>query len=106
MPRYEKLHIAKIFYRIFSAQTGTMVKETGIRFQVRSTLFGNCGHDHRTEEAAKPCLRRLQRKMHARRVLAARKAAVVRKVNNLLPTEVIKRKSLLPVEPIERRSLA
>jgi hypothetical protein len=64
---------------------GTLHVHTGRErryWQVRSNLLGTCGHKHRTEEAASPCLRRMKvkdselrskrsRLAHRRRKLAA-----------------------------------
>jgi hypothetical protein len=65
---------------------GELFAHTGVEqryFQVRSKLLGDCGHKHKTEQAADPCLRRMKaewsalRSKQSKRNWKARRAAGV-----------------------------
>jgi len=66
--RYRPVRTVCFYSQVFKKQpngTETFVRTTPERWQVRSNLVGNCGHEHRSEKAAEPCLERM-RKMDTR----------------------------------------
>lgn len=95
--RQEPVKILSTFYRVFTKQ-GEFIKETGVVYSVRARLLGitpvmtsngpkdlpfvECGHKHKTKEAASPCFRRLKKQYEALRseiaLKGAKKARVTR----------------------------
>ncbi|MFL6314775.1 MAG: hypothetical protein ACJ71W_21935 [Terriglobales bacterium] len=56
----QPVKICTLFQQTFDRATGELISQTDLYFQVRSLLIGNCGHRHRTEMAAMPCLLRMR----------------------------------------------
>jgi hypothetical protein len=108
--RQNPVRIVRHFSRVFT-KDGNFIKETPLVFTVQARLLGittvnttkgprvrlyiECGHDHKTETAAQPCLRRLKRRYIKHRSRLGRLARARMLTKNLLSTEVMKRKSLL-----------
>jgi hypothetical protein len=68
--RYEKLHIACMFTEVWTnpkRSVGKMLRRSNQYFRVRSTLLGDCGHNHTSMDTARPCFQQMQARMKTRR---------------------------------------
>jgi hypothetical protein len=63
--RYRLAYIAHLFARTFEKGSGKLVKE--IEYFSVLSKSGRCGHKHRTEAAAQPCLERMKKEWSRRR---------------------------------------
>ena len=73
--RYEPVklrHVVELYYH--RDRPSVPVKERHY-FQVRSETLGTCGHRHRSEAAAKPCLSRMEAEWSRQRSELSRMAA-------------------------------
>jgi hypothetical protein len=51
-------------------------------WQVHSKLLGTCGHEHRTEKAAQPCFRRMQKKWSQQRSEKAKRQHAIQRTGS------------------------
>lgn len=69
---YQPVRILTLFEVTTNKRTG-VTHRTPAYYQVRCKSLGTCGHKHSTEEAAKPCLIKMQQEFTKRRSMATRK---------------------------------
>jgi hypothetical protein len=79
--RYQPVHVAKLFTFTFAKDTGILLKRSAPYFTAMSTLFGSCGHKHRSATAASPCLEKMKELLKERRRKAAKRGSITRREN-------------------------
>ena len=77
--RHKPVYVGHIYEVSFDAATGKQRNESHF-FQVMGRSIDVCGHRHRTERAAKPCLRRIQKQYAAWRSRIYKQTALGRTV--------------------------
>ena len=62
--RYRPVRIVCFYSKVFKKLPNgieAFIRDTPRRYQVRSNLLGNCGHEHKSEKAAEPCFKRMEK---------------------------------------------
>jgi len=71
-----------------SRRHGVTLAATGVVkefFRVECKLFGECGHNHKTEAAAQPCKRRMEKRWHEFRSKQSKKTQRDYKLRTIAP---------------------